>query len=495
MDKKVFLGIDLGTTGSKIVFMDSSGEVIAKNSKEYSILNPKPQFAEQRPEDWWDSVKGIIKETLLENPELKNMVSAVGIAGQMHTHVYLDEQNKVLRNAITWMDQRSESIVQKINNNSKDKEMIYDITANFLTTTYTAPNIVWVKENEAEIYDKTDKILLAKDYVKFKLTGKMETDYSDAAGTLLFDTYNKEWSEPLFELFGIKKSLMPEVSSSTNIIGKITEEAAEETGLISGIPVINGSADHAATALGSGVINSGEVAAILGTAGVISVLSDQRIGDQDERIFCWNYCLEDKWVNLAPMQTAGAALNWFKNNFDQDNKNAFKLYNEKIKDIDSGSNGLIFLPYLMGERSPIWDAKAKGVFFGIRMDHSKYHFARSIMEGVSFAFKNNLEVMESIGIEIEEMKFLGGGSKSQEWMEIMAGVLNKDIKVVIGSETGALGISIMCGLALNLYQSPEEAVAILSSKTKDYSIKEMDQDYIDNYNKFKNIYNNVKELF
>ena len=495
MEKNIFLGIDLGTTGTKIVFMDSKGELRAKKSKEYSILNPKAEYAEQRPADWWESVKELIKEALAEEPELKDKVAALGIAGQMHTHVYLDAQNRVLRNAITWMDQRSQQIVERINKSSENKEIIYDTTANFLTTTYTAPNIVWVKENQPEIYQQTEKILLAKDYLKFKLTGEMETDYSDAAGTLLFDTYQKEWSEELFELFGIKKSLMPKVSPSTKIIGEISSEAAAETGLMAGIPVINGSADHAATALGAGVVNSGEVAAILGTAGVISVLSDQRIGDENERVFCWNYCLEDKWVNLAPMQTAGAALNWFKNEFDADNEEAYDIYNQEIESIESGSDGLIFLPYLMGERSPIWDSKAKGVFFGIRMDHSKYHFVRAIMEGVSFAFKNNLEVIESMGIKIDEMKFLGGGSKSEEWMEIMAGVLNKDIKVVVGSETGALGISIMCGLALGLYQSPQKAAAIISSRTKDYSIPEIDQKYTANYSKFKKLYDNLKDLF
>ena len=495
MDKNIFLGIDLGTTGTKIVAMNHKGELIKSASAEYQILNPKQQFAEQNPDYWWNAVKNLTNKIFKEKPELKNSIAAVGIAGQMHTHVYLDQDNNLLRNAITWMDQRSQPIVDRINSQEENKELIFKITANFLTPTYTAPNIIWVKENQPEIYAKTKKILLAKDYVKFKLTGKMVTDYSDAAGTMLFDTKNMKWSDELFDLYQIEKSLMPSLAPSAAVIAEISEKAAEITGIPAETPVINGSADHAAAALGAGVTDPGEVAAILGTAGVISVVSDKRIGDPDERIFCWNYCLEDKWVNLAPMQTAGAALNWFKNNFDEDNKNAFNNYNQNIINIEAGSDGLIFLPYLMGERAPIWDSDAKGVFFGLRMNHSKYHFVKAIMEGVSFAFKNNLEVMEELGIEINEMKFLGGGSKSENWMEIMAGVLNKKIKVVIGSETGALGISIMCGLALGIYESPKQASELLASENKDYFKKEMNKNYQENYNKFKKLYLNLKPLF
>jgi xylulokinase len=495
MGKNIFLGIDLGTTGTKVVVMNSRGKLITSESAEYSILNPKQQFAEQNPDDWWNAVTKMTNNIFREYPELKEKIAAVGIAGQMHTHVYMDENNNVLRNAITWMDQRSQSIVDRINNKEKNKKLIFDITANFLTPTYTAPNIIWVKENQPEIYSKTEKILLAKDYVKFKLTGEMVTDYSDAAGTLLFDTENLKWADELFEIYNIDKSLMPSLAPSASVIAEVSEEAAELTSIPAGTPVINGSADHAATALGAGVTEPGEVAAILGTAGVISVVSDERIGDPDERIFCWNYCLEDKWVNLAPMQTAGAALNWFKNNFDENNEDAFDEYNKNIVEIDEGSNGLIFLPYLMGERSPIWDSDAKGIFFGLRMNHTKYHFVKAIMEGVGFAFKNNLEVMEELGIKIDEMKFLGGGSKSENWMEIMAGVLNKKIKAVVGSETGALGISIMCGLALGIYDSPKQAAELLSSKNKDYYITDMNKNYKENYEKFKKIYFNLQSLF
>lgn len=495
MDEKVFVGIDLGTTGIKVVFMDTEGELIASDSLEYSISNPKPEQAEQNPSDWWKALKTITGSIIRGTPNLKSRIACVGIAGQMHTHVYLDKNNNILRNAITWMDQRSQDIVERVNSIQGNKDLIFEKTGNFLTTTYSAPNIMWIKQEEPQVYNKTEKILLAKDYVKFKLTGEMSTDYSDAIGTLLFDTQKKNWTPELFDLFNLNITMMPEVGKSKEIMGEITSQAAEATGLPAGTPVINGSADHAATALGAGVVSPGDVAAILGTAGVVSVVSDVPVGDPEERIFCWNYCLEDKWVNLAPMQTAGASLNWFKKAFDPKDEDVFKIYDKESSNISAGSEGLIFLPYLMGERAPIWDSDARGVFFGVRMDHTKYHFAKAVMEGVGFAFKQNIEVMESLDTNVEEMKFLGGGSKSEEWIEIMSKILGKKIYPVRGAETGGLGISILCGLGLGIYNSPEDAAEILTQKGREYYVSEIPEAYKINYEKFKKLYKNIRNLY
>ena len=495
MGKEVFVGIDLGTTGIKVIFMDAAGKVLASDSTEYDILNPESDYAEQKPSDWWSGLCQMSNNILEDRPELKSRIAGIGIAGQMHTQVYLDQKDNILRNAITWMDQRTQNIVEEINQDEEKKELIFEKTANFLTTTYTAPHIVWVKQNQPEIYEQTENILLAKDYLKYRLTGEMVTDYSDAAGTLLFNTKEKEWSADLFNLFELNQDLMPPVDKSSAVIGEITEQAAEATGLPSGTPVINGSADHAATSLGAGVINPGEVTAIVGTAGVVSVVSDEPLGDSEERVFCWNYCLEDKWVNLAPMQTAGEALNWFKRTFDAENEDAFANYNQEITEVPDGSDGLLFLPYLMGERAPIWDSDARGVFFGIGMDHTKYHFVKSIMEGVSFAFKQNVEIIESLGINVEELRMLGGGSQSEEWIKIMSKILNKKITPVQGQETGALGTSILCGLGLDIYDSVENAVDRLTETGEEYYYEDLPHVYADNYNKYKELYTNNQQLF
>lgn len=495
MNQEIFVGIDLGTTGMKIIFMDIDGTIIAKNYVDYPILNPEQGYAEQKPSDWWQGLCKISTEVLNEYPELKDKIACIGISGQMHTQVYLDKNNCILRNAITWMDQRTTKLVERYNAKEENRVAISDNTLNSLSTTYTAPHIVWVKEEEPDIYRKTEKVLLAKDYVKYMLTGEMVTDYSDAVGTLLFNTVKKKWSEEMFRLFDLAPGLMPEVDKSAQVIGRITPEAASVTGFPEGTPVINGSADQAATSLGAGVIHPGEVTAIVGTAGVISVVSDEPIADPEHRVLCWNYCLEDKWVNLAIMQTAGESLNWFKQTFDGESDGAFDIYNQEITNITDGSEGLIFLPYLMGERSPHWDSEARGVFFGMSMKHNKYHFVKSIMEGVSFAFKNNLEVMESLGINIDKLRLLGGGSKSEEWLNIMAKVLNKKIIPVKITETGALGSSILCGLALGVYDSLDDVVSRLTMTGKEYYYEEIPEIYYKNYSKYKKIYQRTKDIF
>src|SRR5690554_4367857 len=316
-----FLGIDLGTTGTKVILMREDGKIIDKKYTAYDILNPEPEFAEQNPRDWWQGLCDISRLIVERNQGLINKIAGIGIDGQMHTQVYLDSDGQPLRNAITWMDQRSSKIVRNINSDRQQRELIFNSTANYLNTTYSAPNIKWVQENEIELYQKTEKILLAKDYLKYLLTGEMVTDYSDAAGTMLFDVVAKKWSAEMFELFRIKRSLMPAVDKSTRIIGKVTAEASKATGIPEGILVINGCADQAATSLGAGASKAGEVTAIIGTAGVISVLSDRPVADPNNGTLCWNYCLDNKWINLGIMQTAGESLNWFKRAFDREADN------------------------------------------------------------------------------------------------------------------------------------------------------------------------------
>ena len=490
-----FLGIDLGTTGTKIILMREDGKVIDKNYVEYEILSPESGYAEQNPLDWWQGLQKISQEMLGRNQDKVDQIVGVGIDGQMHTHVYLDQNYQLLRNAITWMDQRSKEIVENINAEAKLKEKIFKATSNSLTTTYTAPNVKWVQKNQKEIYQNTKYILLAKDYIKFLLTGEMVTDYSDAAGTMLFNVAEQKWSAEMFKLFGIERAFFPEVDKSAAVIGKVTKEAAKKTGIPEGIPVINGCADQAATSLGAGMVSRGQVTAIIGTAGVVSVLSDRAAADPENRVLCWNYCLEDKWINLGIMQTAGESLKWFKNAFDQDLEDVYQNYNQKAAEIPEGSEGLIFLPYLMGERTPYWDSDARGVFFGLNLKHQKYHFVRAIMEGVSFAFKNNLEAVESLGVKVENLRLLGGGAKSGVWKDILADVLNRKIETVEVEETGALGSSILCGLALGIYQSPEAAVEKLVSIGEEYYKQEMPKVYKKNYQIFKELYPNLKELY
>jgi xylulokinase len=496
MGKELFLGIDLGTTGCKVLLLQADGRIVDQDYVDYPIYTPKAGFAEQDPEEWWNGLSGISRRLADRNRSLLSDIIGIGICGQMHTHVYLDKQQKVLRRAITWMDQRCEDEVAEIRSDPEKDRVIFGNTANFATTTYTCPKILWVKRHQGEIYEQTAKVLLAKDYIKYKLTGEMITDYSDAAGTLLFDVINRRWASEVFTLFGLRPSLMPEVAKSALVIGHLTREAALATGLPQGIPVINGAADHTAHALGAGVYQDTETTMQIGTSGAINVCSDRPIPDPLSRTACWNFCLEDKWVILGLTQTAGKSLDWFRHTFDENSdERVFQLYNRKTKEIPDGSEGLIYLPYLMGERCPHWNAKARGVFFGIDLKHTKYHFVKAIMEGVAFGLRENLEVIESLGIVPAGLKLLGGASNSETWKEIFAKILNKKIITTNVKETGARGSSLLCGLALGLYSSMEDVPKGPGEQEEVIFYPEMPAVYQRSFTLYKKLYRSIKDLY
>ena len=458
------LGIDLGTTGLKVSLFTEAGQNVGTQSCEYPLLTPQPGYAEQDPDEWWRGLLATLAHLRAEHPEEFAQIDGIGICGQMHTQVYLDRQERVLRPAITWMDQRSSAIVDRIQSDPEGRALIVVETANFPSTTYTAPQVKWVQQNQPEVWQQTASILVAKDYLKYRLTGIKATDFAEASGTLLFDVPNERWSQAAFDYFGIPTSLFPDVGPSDEIIGQVSEQATRETGLKAGIPVANGSSDNSASALGAGMARPGQVTLIIGTAGVISVCSDRPLLDAGERTLCWHYCLRRHWATLGIMQTAGKSLHWFKNTFDrQDDPQAssgdiFNRYNQALLNVPDGSGGVIFLPYLNGERTPYWDPAARGVFFGINLATEKTHFIKAIMEGVSFALRNNIETVEALGIQIQEVRAVGGGVKSPVWLETLGKIIKKPVATVSVVDTANLGNILLCGKALGIYNSYPDAV-------------------------------------
>ncbi len=495
-----FLGIDLGTTGLKVTLLTESGQFIGSEYCEYPILSPQPGYAEQDPAAWWTGFITACQNLKGEYPADFEEIVGLGLCGQMHTQVYLDQEEQVLRPAITWMDQRSNDIVDRINQDDEAKNLVFQETRNFASTTYTAPQVQWVKDHQPEVWSRVAKILVAKDFIKFKLTGQMVTDYAEASGTLLFDVEKRVWSGRLFEFFGIPRAMFPEVLPSDEIIGQVSPEAAELTGLKAGTPVANGSSDNSAAALGAGMIKSGQVTLIIGTAGVITVCSDKPLVDPQNRTLCWHYCLRDKWVTLGVMQTAGESLNWFKNAFDKDEAvsrsgDIFEQYNQAVEKVPAGSGGLIFLPYLNGERTPYWDPFARGLFYGINLSTEKAHFIKAVMEGVSFGLRNNIETVESLGITINEVRAVGGGLKSPVWLNILGKILKKPIVTVSVPDTANLGNALLCGQALGVYSSLEEAVARMVTTDQRVFYEEATQVYEGQYDIFLELYDQLKETF
>lgn len=460
---KHLLGIDLGTTGLKVSLFTQDGNLLASQSYEYPLSTPHPGFVEQDPNDWWHGFVGAAQKLKSSFPDEFASLAGIGLCGQMHTQVYLDENDQILRPAITWMDQRTSAIVARIQNDSIARQLIYDETANYASTTYTAPQVKWVQENQPEIWSKTRSILIAKDYLKYRLTGVKATDYAEASGSLLFDVRQERWSQAAFDYFGIPREYFPEVYPSDHIIGQVHEQAARETGIPAGVPVANGSSDNSASALGAGMTRSGQVTLIIGTAGVITVCSDRPLLDTSGCTLCWHYCLRDHWVTLGITQTAGESLQWFKNAFDPqiDQKSSsgdiFNQYNQAVTDVPDGSGGVIFLPYLNGERTPYWDPAARGVFFGINLATQKAHFIKAIMEGVSFALRNNIETVEALGIHISEVRAVGGGLKSPVWLQTLGKILKKPVATVNMPDTANLGNILLCAKALGMIDSYQEA--------------------------------------
>ncbi len=332
-----YLSLDIGTTGTKVALVATEdGHTIADAYSEYPIDTPRPGFAEQNPQAWWEAILSGCKSLRKSHPGEMAAIRAIGICGQMHTHVYLDAAGNPLRSAITWMDQRALPIVNRLNQDASIVRMIKAETSNNATPTYTAPQVEWVRKNDPETWKATKHILIAKDYIKYKLTGEMLIDYSDASGTLLFDVKNRRWSEKMFNLFSIPRSMMPDAAPSTTIMGKVTAEIASMTGIPEGTPVANGSGDNQAAALGAGMTQKGQVTLIIGTAGVISACSDVPLADKMDRVMCWNYGLEDRWINIGVTQTAGESLNWFKKTFDaeggKDSGDIFSAYDRETEE-------------------------------------------------------------------------------------------------------------------------------------------------------------------
>ncbi len=488
----ILLGIDIGTTGIKAVLFDVNGKVLGSECREYPLYTPSPQIAEQDPKDWISSLTECIKALSKSYPQFVKNVAVIGIDGQMHTSALLDASGNLLRRAITWMDQRSKKIVEEIEV-KPGRDFIFRNTLNFPTTTYLLPNLLWLKIHEPDIYKKISKILIAKDYVKYWLTHEMVTDPSDASGTLLFDVKKLIWAEEVIDYFDIDKSWFPQIRSSIDIIGKLTRDASLALGLKEGIPVVNGCADHAATYIGGGLVPEKEGAAIIGTAGVLSFVTSKPIPDPSYRVLTWAHGIPKKWVLLGAMQTAGASLRWFRDAFSCKD-DSYTRYSELAKEIPPGSEGLIFLPFLMGERSPYWNPYAKGIFYGIAYKHKKAHFIRAIMEGVAFGLRTILDTTEELGVEVERLRILGGGSVSKVWREIIAQILDKKIIVVQNKEQAAWGAAILGGIGIGLYDSFESTIFEKVFIEEEILPQGFDI-YKTNYSIYKELYEVLKPIY
>ncbi len=498
---KYLLGIDLGTSGTKTVLFDKKGKKIASSTVEYELIQPKNGWAEQNPADWWNAAVTTIRE-VTKDIDVKN-IAGLGISGQMHGLVMVDNNGEVIRNSIIWCDGRTTDecaeITEKIG-----KERLIEISANPALTGFTAGKILWVRKNEPENYAKCYKILLPKDYIRYKLTGLFGQDASDASGTNLYDVKNRCWSAEILEKLEISADLMPECKESVDIAGKITEEASKVTGLSTGTIVCFGAGDNASAAIGTGVVSTGKAFTTIGTSGVIFAHSDMPQIDKDGRVHTFCSAVPNKYTVMSCTLSAGMSLKWFRDNFCNSEVevanslacDSYEIINNYVKNVPIGSEKLIYLPYLMGERSPILDEKSRGVFFGLSGIHTKKHLARAVMEGVMFSQRACLDVINEMGVNPCEMYACGGGAKSEIWRQMMADMYGADVLTVENEEGPALGVAIMASVACGIYENIEKATEIMvKTKEKLAPISENTTEYAKYYDIYKKLYPNLKDSF
>jgi len=489
------LGLDIGTSAVKALLMNQNGEIIAENSEGYPLSTPQAGWAEQNPEDWWQASQKVIRDLILENEIKAKKIKALSFSGQMHSSVFLDENMEVIRPAILWSDTRTSAECEEIYERVGGIKELASLVSNPALEGFTAPKILWLRNNEPENYKKLEKVLLPKDYIRYKLSGKLGMDLSDAAGTLLCDVKAEDWSEEILNRLELNPSIMPPVLKSIDIVGSVTTEAAEKTGLSTSTKIVAGGADNACGSVGSGIIKAGRVMASLGSSGVVVAQTDQAEADPEGRIHLFNHAVPESYYMMGVVLSAGMSFKWMKEELFNDEL-SFEQLNQEAESVAAGSEGLTFLPYLYGERTPHADADARGVFFGISGNHKRGHFIRSVMEGVSFALRDSLELIKERGVEIDEIRLIGGGAKSKLWQQIIADIFGEKISLLNIEQGPAFGAAIIAGVGAGVFSDFESIVEELVEVVDTVEpIKENVEKYNKGYKIYRSLYTDLKDRF
>ena len=451
----IFLGIDVGTGGSRAVLIDTNGSLIASATVEHApFASPEIGWAEQNPEDWRRASFEAIRQVLAQENVRAEDIKAVGLSGQMHGAVFLDENDEVLRPSIIWCDQRTEKQCRELTE-TVGVERLIELVSNPALTNFTLTKMLWLRENEPETWQRTRTVLLPKDYLRFCLTGDKATDVSDASGTLLLDVKNRKWSAEMLAAVAMNESLLPKLYESTEITGVISKECAAETGLSQGTPIVAGAGDNAAGAVGMGIARVGAVSATIGTSGVVFAVTDKPSIDLKGRIHTFCHAIPNRWHVTGVTQAAGLSFRWFRDNFA-----AGESYDElaaEASKISVGADGLLWTPYLMGERTPHIDPYARASLIGLTASHTKAHVVRAILEGVAFSLRDSIEIFKELDIPIETIRLGGGGARSALWRQIQADVYNQTVEIVASDEGAAYGAALLAGVGAGAWQTVDEA--------------------------------------
>ena len=458
------IGIDVGTSGTKTLLIDQSGAIVASATVAYPLSQPKPLWSEQEPQDWWDATVKSVREVLDQAGSDPREVKGLGLSGQMHGACFLDHAGTVLRPAILWNDQRTAAECDEITSKVGADKLI-ELVANPALTGFTAPKILWVRKHEPDVYEKTKKILLPKDYVRYRLSGEFATEVSDASGTLLFDVKNRTWSYELLSILQIDKDLLPPCAESIVPTTKTNAAFEELTGIQAGTSIVGGGGDQAAGAVGNGIVKPGVISATMGTSGVMFAHADEMAVDPQGRLHTFCHAVPGKWHVMGVVLAAGGSMQWFRNNLadvesvlaGHTGRDAYEFITLGAARAPPGAEGLLFLPYLTGERTPHADPFARGCFIGLTTRHTRNHLIRAIMEGATFAMRDSLEIIRAMNVPVEQIRLSGGGARSRLWRQIQADIYGQDCCTINAAEGPAFGVALLAGVGAGVWSSIEQA--------------------------------------
>jgi xylulokinase len=452
-----FLGIDVSTTATKALLMRADGQVVTVASSDYAYKTPRPLWTEQHPHLWWQATVASVRQVLAQAGVAPAEIEAIGLTGQMHGLVMLDADGEVLRPAILWNDQRTGAQCDEIRQRL-GKERLIRITGNDALTGFTAPKILWVRDNEPEVYAQAAHILLPKDYVRYRLTGEFAADKAGGSGTILFDLAARDWSQEVLAALEIPTGWLPRTFEGPQVTGILSTEVAQAAGLRAGTPVFGGGGDQAAGAVGTGAVVEGVVSLSLGTSGVVFATADRPIVEPEGRLHAFCHAVPHKWHLMGVMLSAGGSLRWYRDTLAPGTD--FEALLAPAARVPPGSEGLLFLPYLTGERTPHPDPLARGAFVGLTVRHTQPHMTRAVLEGVAFGLRDSFELMQQAGLaEIRQVRITGGGATSQLWRQILADVLNSQLVTVNTTEGAAYGAALLAATGAGAFADVESACA------------------------------------
>jgi len=450
------LGIDVGTGGSRAVLIDSAGQIVASETIEHvPFASPETGWAEQDPDDWWRASAAAIRAVLSKDNINRESIAAIGLSGQMHGAVLLDEKDQVIRPSIIWCDQRSDIQCRQLTEQIGPSRLI-ELTCNPALTGFTLPKVLWVKDHEPEYWRRIRSLLLPKDYVRFRLTGEKATDVADASGTLLLDVSARRWSKTMLEAAELDDNVLPALFESQQITGTVSESVSEQTGLRAGTPVVAGAGDQAAGAVGMGIVKPGSVSATIGTSGVVFAATNNPALDPRGRVHTFCHAIPNRWHVMGVTQGAGLSLRWFRDQFGGDS------YEELTADaakVPAGANNLLWAPYLMGERTPHLDPNARAALVGLTASHTRGHIVRAVLEGVAFSLRDSFEIFREMNVPVESIRLGGGGARSKLWRQIQADIYRHAVDIVQAEEGAAYGAALLAGVGGGLWKSVEDACA------------------------------------